>query len=144
MYKNRNVYINTGPRDDRQYLSTDLNLNFFSARDVYVIIIKPMRRARVYLLRVQSVGESLGVRPDNWRRLFFWVTTVGLLLRPRLSGRGGRHSIAFGRCRRHCGGGRPGRKLFVSARRVLDLQNDRVCICKHKWRYDCRKNKKSK
>lgn len=76
------------------------------------------------MLRVQPVGQSLGIRPDDGRRLFLRVTIVavdasGLLFRPRLSGRGDGHSIAFGGCRR--GGGRTRWEFFVSASRVLDL-----------------------
>lgn len=80
----------------------------------------------IYLLRVQAVGESFWIRPDDGRRLFLRVTIARLFFRPGLSGRGGRHSIAFGR--RPRGGGRPGRKLFVSTRRVLDLKHRIVCI----------------
>jgi len=82
---------------------------------------------RVYLLRVQSVGQSLGIRPDDGRRLFLRVTNAAadaaatrLLFRPGLSGRGDGHSIAFDG-RRCGGGGRTGWKFFVSASRVLDL-----------------------
>lgn len=82
---------------------------------------------RVYLLRVQPVGQSLGIRPDDGRRLFLRVTITAadaaaaarLLFRPGLSGRGDGHSIAFDGRRR--GGGRTGWKFFVSASRVLDL-----------------------
>jgi len=82
--------------------------------------------ARVYLLRVQPVGQSLGIRPDDGRRLFLRVTIVAdaaaahLLFRPGLSGRGDGHSIAFDR-RRRGSGGRTGWKFFVSANRVVDL-----------------------
>jgi len=74
-------------------------------------------------LRVKPVGQSFGIRPDDGRRLFFWVTITAadrLLFRPGLSGRGDGHSIAFDG-RRRGGDGRTGRKFFVSTNRVLDL-----------------------
>jgi len=85
-------------------------------------------RVSVYLLRVQPVGQSLGIRPDDGRRLFLRVTITAadavaarlLLFRPGLSGRGDGHSIAFDGSRRD-GDGRTGRKFVVSANRVLDL-----------------------
>jgi len=84
--------------------------------------------ASVYLLRVQPVGQSLGIRPDDGRRLFLRVTITAadavaallLLFRPGLSGRGDGHSISFD-SRRRVGDGRTGKKFFVSANHVLDL-----------------------
>lgn len=89
-------------------------------------------------MRVESIGQSFRIWSDNGWRLFFGVTATVvivvtyLVLCPGLSGRSRGHSIVF----YFCGIGRPGRKLFVSARSVLDLNKinktkTKICLFIH-------------